>query len=75
VTAATGVLGKEIVTAAVDAGLPVRQAVRNPANAIPNVEAVRLDYADPSTVTPALAGVSAIVLMTFEAFARSTAWN
>ena len=63
VTAATGALGKAIVEAAVDAGLPVRQAVRSPERANPNVEAVRLDYADPTTITPALAGVSEIVLM------------
>jgi uncharacterized protein YbjT (DUF2867 family) len=63
VTAATGALGKAIVTAAEEAGLPVRQAVRHSEKANPNVEAVRLDYADPTTITPALAGVSAIVLM------------
>ncbi|HLK68007.1 MAG TPA: NAD(P)H-binding protein [Bryobacteraceae bacterium] len=63
VTAATGILGKAIVEAAVGAELPVRQAVRNPAKANPNVEAVRLDYADAATIAPALAGVSAMVLM------------
>lgn len=41
----------------------MRQAVRNPAKADPAVDAVRLDYADPSTIAPALDGVSAIVLM------------
>lgn len=63
VTAATGVLGRAIVDAAVDAGIPVRQGVRNPAKAKPNIETVRLDYADPATIAPALAGASAIVLM------------
>jgi uncharacterized protein YbjT (DUF2867 family) len=63
VTGATGVLGKAIVKAAVADGLSVRQGVRNPAKADPAVEAVRLDYADPSTIAPALDGVSAIVLM------------
>jgi uncharacterized protein YbjT (DUF2867 family) len=63
VTGATGVLGKAIVRAAVADGLSVRQGVRNPAKADPAVEAVRLDYADPSTIAPALDGVSAIVLM------------
>ena len=63
VTGATGVLGKAIAKAAVEAGLPARQAVRNLTKANPNVEAVRLDYADRTTITPALAGVSAIVLI------------
>ena len=63
VTGATGVLGKAIVNAALADGIPVRQAVRNPAKADPAVDAVRLDYADPSTIAPALDGVSAIVLM------------
>ena len=63
VTGATGVLGKAIVKAAVADGVSVRQGVRNPAKADPAVEAVRLDYADPSTIAPALDGVSAIVLM------------
>jgi uncharacterized protein YbjT (DUF2867 family) len=63
VTGATGVLGKAIVKAAVADGLLVRQGVRNLTKADPAIEAVRLDYADPSTIAPALAGVSAIVLM------------
>ena len=63
VTGATGTLGRAIVKAAVDAGEPVCQAVRNPEKANPKVEAVRLDYADPTTIAPALAGVSAIVLI------------
>jgi uncharacterized protein YbjT (DUF2867 family) len=63
VTGATGVLGKAIVKAAVADGLTVRQGVRNPSKADPSIDGVRLDYADPSTIAPALAGVSAIVLM------------
>jgi uncharacterized protein YbjT (DUF2867 family) len=63
ITAATGVLGRKILKAATDAEIPVRQGVRDLAKANPNVEAVRLDYADPATITPALAGVSAMVLM------------
>ncbi len=63
VTGATGVLGKAIVKAAVADGLPVRQAVRSLAKADPAIDAVRLDYAEPSTIAPALAGASAIVLM------------
>jgi uncharacterized protein YbjT (DUF2867 family) len=63
ITGATGVLGKAVVESAVKAGLSVRQAVRNEAKANPHVEAVRLDYADPTTIAPALADVSALVLM------------
>jgi uncharacterized protein YbjT (DUF2867 family) len=63
VTGATGVLGKAIVKAAVADGLLVRQGARNLTKADPAIEAVRLDYADPSTIAPALAEVSAIVLM------------
>jgi uncharacterized protein YbjT (DUF2867 family) len=63
VTGATGVLGKAIVKAALAAGLNVRQAVRNQVKADPSVAAVPLDYADPTTIAPAIAGASAIVLM------------
>ena len=63
ITGATGILGKAIVRSAVGAGRAVRQAVRNPAKANPKAEAVRFDYADPSTIAPALEGISAMVLM------------
>jgi uncharacterized protein YbjT (DUF2867 family) len=63
ITGATGVLGKAIVKSAVSAGLAVRQGVRDPAKADPAAEATRLDYADPSTISPALEGISALVLM------------
>ncbi len=63
ITGATGVLGKAIITAALDAKLSVRQAVRNLAKAHPDLESVRLDYADPNNDKSALAEVSAIVLM------------
>lgn len=63
VTMASGVLGRAIVEAGVKAGLTVRQGVRDPAKAAPGVDAVQLDYGDVSTIAPALAGVSAMVLM------------
>jgi uncharacterized protein YbjT (DUF2867 family) len=63
ITGATGVLGRAIVKSAIDAGLAVRQGVRNPSKAAPGAEAVHFDYADSSTISPALAGVSALVLM------------
>jgi uncharacterized protein YbjT (DUF2867 family) len=63
ITGATGVLGRAIVESAIDAGLAVRQGVRNPAKANPTAKVVHFDYADLSTITTALAGVSALVLM------------
>src|SRR5580698_9723401 len=63
ITGASGVLGRAIVQAAVGTGLAVRQGVRNSSKANPAAEAVHLDYADPLTITNALAGVSALVLM------------
>lgn len=63
VTGSTGVLGRAIVNAAVAAGLPLRLGARTPAKARPDVDAVPFDYAVPATIAPALAGVSAVVLM------------
>lgn len=63
ITGATGVLGRALVEVATRAGVPVRQAVRNPAKPNPQVDVVRLDYAEPSTIAPALAGAAAVVLM------------
>jgi uncharacterized protein YbjT (DUF2867 family) len=63
ITGATGVLGRTIVKSAMEAGLAVRQGVRNPAKANSKAEAVHFDYADPSTISPALEGASALVLM------------
>ena len=63
ITGATGVLGKAIVKSAVDARLPVRQGVRNPVKASSTAEAVRLDYADRSAISPALEEAAELVLM------------
>lgn len=63
ITGATGVLGKAIVKSAVSAGLDVRQGIRNPSKADRVAEAIHLDYAEPSTISPALEGISALVLM------------
>jgi len=63
VTGASGVLGSAIVQAALDAGVPVRQAVRELAKAKPGSEAVGLDYTDPSSIPTALAGGSGLVLI------------
>ena len=62
VIGATGTLGKAIVTAALDAGLSIRQAVRDTARANKAAEAVQFDYADAATIAPALQDVSAVVL-------------
>lgn len=63
VTGASGVLGRAIVDSATKAGLPVRQGVRDLKKANPDVESIHLDYADPATVPPALAGASGVLLM------------
>jgi uncharacterized protein YbjT (DUF2867 family) len=63
ITGATGVLGRALVAAFADAGLPLRQAVRKTANAQPGFEAVRWDYDDPSTFAPALAGAGGLILI------------
>jgi len=63
ITGASGVLGRALVEEAVQAGLSVRQGLRNPSKANPQVDAARLDYADATTTAPALDGVSAMVLM------------
>jgi uncharacterized protein YbjT (DUF2867 family) len=63
VTGASGVLGRAIVTAFAEAGLVVRQAVRNLAKAKPGVDAVHLDYTEPATLAPALAGIGGLLLM------------
>ena len=63
ITGATGVLGKAIVKATLSAGLDVRQGMRNLSKADPAAEAIQFDYADPSTISPALEGISALVLM------------
>ncbi len=63
VTGASGVLGRALVTAFVEARLPVRQAVRNPEKAKPGVESVRLDYTQPATFATALAGIGGLLLM------------
>jgi uncharacterized protein YbjT (DUF2867 family) len=63
ITGASGVLGRALVNAFIDGGVAVRQAVRNPEKAKAGVESVRLDYRDPSTIGPALAGAGGLVLM------------
>jgi uncharacterized protein YbjT (DUF2867 family) len=63
VTGATGVLGRVIVDALLEARLPVRQGVRTLSKATSKAETVHLDYRNPATIAPALAGASAIVLM------------
>ncbi len=63
VTGASGVLGRAIVTALYDAGVAVKQAVRNPGKARPGIESVRFDYDDPNTIRPAVAGVRGLLLI------------
>ena len=63
VTGASGVLGRSVVTAFAEAGLPVRQAVRNLKKAKPGVDSVLLDYSELATIGPALTGIGGLLLM------------
>ena len=63
ITGASGVLGRALVATFTDAGVPVRQAVRNPQKAKPGIDSVRFDYTDPATLGPAMTGVEGLVLI------------
>jgi len=63
ITGASGVLGRALVSTFTQAGASVRQAVRTREKARPDVDFVRLDYTDPATIDPAIAGVQGLVLM------------
>ncbi len=64
VTGATGTIGKETVRALASRGLSVRVGLREPGRAPAGVEAVRLDWADPSSFDGALAGIDRVFLLT-----------
>lgn len=66
VTGATGNVGRALVDALVAAGQPVRAAVRDPAAeaGLPGVvEVVGLDFEDPATFGPAVAGCRGLFLL------------
>jgi uncharacterized protein YbjT (DUF2867 family) len=63
VTGASGNVGAPLVDALVAAGHPVRAAATRPAAAPAGVQAVRLDFLDPSSFGPALQGVRRVFLM------------
>ncbi|WP_353648735.1 NAD(P)H-binding protein [Nakamurella sp. A5-74] len=65
VCGATGTVGRPLLEHLVVAGHHVRAAVRDPETAaLPAaVEVVRLDFTDPATVGPAVAGVDRVFLM------------
>ncbi|OLT11427.1 hydroxylase [Actinomadura sp. CNU-125] len=67
VTGATGTVGREVVAELLRLGLPVRALTRDPARAdLPaGVEVVAGDIAEPSTLGPALEGVTAAHLINF----------
>lgn len=62
VTGATGNVGAALVEALVARGEPVKAASRS-GRAVAGAEAVRLDYADPSTHAPAFDGVDRLYLL------------
>lgn len=71
VTAATGNVGRAVVSALVRRGLPVRAGGRDPAAAaLGAVECVRLDLTDPATFGPALDGCGGLFLLRPPAIAR-----
>ena len=64
VAGATGNVGREVTRLLVEAGEPVRALTRNPAAAVPaGATAVAGDLTDPPTLRPALAGASALFLL------------
>src|ERR1700674_679615 len=68
VTGATGLNGRELVRRLSERGVPVRALVRNPAKAaalaaLPNVEIVEGDMAQPETLAGALRGVDRAMLI------------
>ncbi len=65
VTGASGTVGRSLVEHLLAAGQRVRAGVRDPARAhLPaEVEVVRLDFTDPATAGPALAGVDRLFLL------------
>lgn len=65
VTGATGTVGRALVTQLLADGEPVRAGVVDPTTAdLPEgAEAVRLDFRDPTTAAPALAGVDRLFLL------------
>ncbi|GHB21963.1 NAD(P)H-binding protein [Streptomyces chryseus] len=67
VTGATGTVGRQVVAELVRRGERVRALTRDPAKAdFPDgVETVRADLTDPTTLIPALEGVTGLHLITF----------
>ena len=65
VTGATGTVGREVVARLLAAGQRVRAGVRDPdaADLPARVQVVRLDFTDPATAAPAVAGVDRVFVM------------
>lgn len=68
VTGATGTVGREVVRALRGQGIEVRAGARTPATladlAALGAETVRLDFADPSSLKEAFAGIERVFLLT-----------
>jgi uncharacterized protein YbjT (DUF2867 family) len=77
VTGYTGKVGRRVVTALLDAGLPVRAAAADHARVRQMlgdaVEGVRLDFTDAATWEPAYRGVQRMFLMRPRALRRRRA--
>lgn len=63
ITGASGVLGRAMVAACAEAGLPVIQAVRDAGRARPGIEHVLFDYTRPETLAPAMEGIGGLFLV------------
>lgn len=73
VVGASGNLGRSVVRALLDRGIPVRAAATDPGRlrgSVPGVPIVSLDLTDPSTFADAVAGADALFLMRPPAIAR-----
>lgn len=69
VTGATGNVGRHVVAALREGGAEVRAAVHEPAPSV-DVEQVGLDFGDPATFGPAVAGCDGLFLMRPPAISR-----
>jgi uncharacterized protein YbjT (DUF2867 family) len=63
ITGASGVLGRAMVAACAEAGMPLRQAVRDAGRARPGLEHVLFDYTRPETLRAAMEGIGGLFLV------------
>jgi uncharacterized protein YbjT (DUF2867 family) len=64
ITGATGTIGGTVLRLLAGRGVRLRAMTRDPARLPAGVEAVRADFDDPGSLTPAVAGVESVFLLT-----------